>query len=330
MRESGQNGKEKVSLTDVAMGTVVNFTIYPGTGMSREEADGVASDALKLVRDLEENRLSRKLETSELYHVNQSAGNPQGNTISNELSRLLETCEQMRADSEGAFDVTIGALTMLWKMDERAAGEENGDLPSEEELREALSHCGSSKIQIEEDRIFLEKGVKLELGSVGKGVALDEIAAFLEGKDLAGTFSLGGSILTYGEKPDGKPWKVGVTDPLHPDQILGTLSLKGQWCVSTSGDYERFFMKDDIRYHHLLDPATGQPARSGVHSVTILCKSGFLSDALSTACFVLGKEKGMELAKKYEAEVLFVDDDGGIFMSDGLQSIFSASNERKP
>ena len=321
---------EKVSLTDVAMGTVVNFTAYPGTGMSREEADGRLKDVLKLVRNLEENQLSRKLETSELYQINQNAGNAQGSTVSKELSELLDACGKMQVDSEGVFDISIGALTELWKMDERAAGEESGDLPSEEELREALSHCGSSKIRLQEDRIFLEEGVKLELGSVGKGAALDEIAAFLEGKELAGTFSLGGSILTYGEKPDGTAWKVGVTDPLQPDQILGTLSLKGQWCVSTSGDYERYFLRDGVRYHHLLDPATGYPARSGVHSVTILCKSGFLSDALSTACFVLGKERGMELAKKYEAEVLFVDEDGGISMSDGLKSIFSVANERKP
>ncbi len=319
-----------MSITDVAMGTVVNFTAYPGEGMNGEEVKECLADALRLVKELEENRLSRKLETSELYQINQSAGSEQGSAVSQELSRLLSDCEKMRVDSEGTFDVSIGALTVLWKMDERAAGEENGDLPSEEELREALSHCGSSKIRLQEDRIFLEEGVKLELGSVGKGAALDEIAKFLSEKDLAGIFSLGGSILTYGEKPDGAPWKVGVTDPLQPDQILGTLSLKGQWCVSTSGDYERYFLQDGVRYHHLLDPATGYPARSGVHSVTILCKNGFLSDALSTACFVLGKEKGMELAKKYEAEVLFVDEDGGISMSDGLKSIFSVANERKP
>lgn len=330
MHGNGQAGRDKVSLTDVAMGTVVNVTVYPGAGMSREEADACVKDVLKLVRDLEEKRLSRKLETSELYQINQNAGNAQGSAISKELSGLLDACGKMRVDSEGAFDVSIGALTVLWKMDERAAGEENGALPSEEELREAISHCGSSRIWLQEGRVFLEEGVILELGSVGKGAALDEIAAFLEGRDLAGTFSLGGSILTYGEKPDGTAWKVGVTDPLQPDQILGTLSLKGQWCVSTSGDYERYFMQDGVRYHHLLDPATGYPARSGVHSVTILCKNGFFSDALSTACFVLGKEKGMELAKKYDAEVLFVDENGGISMSDGLKSIFSVANERKP
>lgn len=321
---------KKVSLTDVAMGTVVNLVVYPGDGMDREEATELASNMLKLVRELEESRLSRKLESSELYQINQSVGSEQGSEISRELFELLDACEKMRLDSEGAFDVTIGALTMLWKMDERAAGEETRDLPAREELLEALSHCGSSKIRLQGDRIFLEKGVKLELGSVGKGAALDEIAKFLSEKDLAGIFSLGGSILTFGEKPDGTPWKVGVTDPMQPDQILGTLSLKGQWCVSTSGDYERFFLHDGARYHHLLDPATGYPAKSGVHSVTILCKNGFLSDALSTACFVLGKEKGMELARKYEAEVLFVDEDGGISMSDGLKSIFSVANERKP
>ena len=323
-RDKGQTDEktEKTSLTDVAMGTVVSFGIYRGAGMSQEDAKACAADVLKLVKRLEEDRLSRRLETSELFLVNQNAGNAQGCIISKEFSDMLEACEQIREDSDGAFDISVGALSALWKMDERAGMEEDGMLPSKEEVEEALSHCGGSAFRRSDDRVFLEKGASIELGSVGKGIALDEIAAYLEGKALAGTFALGGSVLTYGEKPDGTPWNIGVTDPFHPERMLGTLTLKGQWCVSTSGDYERFFMQDGVRYHHLLDPATGYPAWNGLRSVTVVCKSGFLSDALSTACFVLGKEKGIALAEKYGVEILMVGEEGELYVSDGLKNKF--------
>ena len=103
---------------------------------------------------------------------------------------------------------------------------------------------------------------------------------------------------------------------------MGVLTLEGQWCVSTSGDYERFVEVDGVRYHHILDPATGRPTDSGTAGVTVLSKSGFDSDALSTACFILGPEKGMELAERYGVEVLFVGTDGSIQMSPGMEAYF--------
>ena len=313
---------EKVSLTNIAMGTMVSFTLYPQKEEDRAAAMSLIERLFQEVQSLEETTLSRKLETSEVYQINQSAGSTQGHALSRELEDLLRRCQQITEDSNGAFDVTIGPLVALWRMDERAAGEETEGLPSAEEIQEAMACCGSSKVSLQDGKITLQEGAMLDLGSVGKGEALDLLAKTLEKQKMAGVFSLGGSILTYGEKPDGTPWKVGITDPLHPEKTLGTLTLSGQWCVSTSGDYERCFLFEDERYHHLLDPATGYPARSGLHGVTILSKSGFLSDALSTACFVLGKEKGMALAEKWGAGILVVDDTGEIFMNDKISSFF--------
>ena len=136
------------------------------------------------------------------------------------------------------------------------------------------------------------------------------------------TISLGGSVLTYGSKPDGRPWYVGVVDPHDSKGQLGVLSLTGQWCVSTSGEYQRFVEVGGKSYHHILDPATGYPGESDVKSVTILCKSGLLSDALSTACFLLGSKEGMKLAKQYEAEALFVTQQGEVLMTEGMQTVF--------
>jgi thiamine biosynthesis lipoprotein len=180
------------------------------------------------------------------------------------------------------------------------------------------------KISLENEMLSMPEGMKLDFGAVGKGLALDEILAYLtDQEEITGaTVSVGGSVLTYGEKPDKSSWKVGIVDPADTSEYIGVLTLDGQWCVSTSGDYERYVEVDGVRYHHIIDPATGYPADSRVSGVTVLTKDGFLSDALSTACFILGQEEGMALAEKYDAEVLFVDKDGNISMTEGMKQYF--------
>ena len=137
------------------------------------------------------------------------------------------------------------------------------------------------------------------------------------------------SILTYGSKPEGGAWQIAVTDPLDPSESVGVLTLDGGHCVSTSGDYERYVEVDGVRYHHILDPRTGSPAHSDVAGVTIVTKDGFLSDALSTACFVLGQEEGQQLLEKYDAEGLFIDHEGTITMTEGMRQYFHLSNSQK-
>ena len=140
---------------------------------------------------------------------------------------------------------------------------------------------------------------------------------------------VGGSILTYGSKPEGGAWQIAVTDPLDPSESVGVLTLDGGHCVSTSGDYERYVEVDGVRYHHILDPRTGSPAHSDVAGVTIVTKDGFLSDALSTACFVLGQEEGQKLLEKYDAEGLFINHEGTITMTEGMRQYFHLSNSQK-
>ncbi|MBR6478211.1 MAG: FAD:protein FMN transferase [Lachnospiraceae bacterium] len=325
-------GKEqKVSLVDTAMGTILQGSVY--VEGDRSQGEEILRDTFELVRSLEENLLSRRLETSEVWRIDESAHGTEGAEISKELADLLERCAAMTVDSQGAFDVSIGRLVALWRVDELAAqGAEEGaalvtKAPDESELQSAMDECGMEYVAVENGRIYLKNNVTLDLGSVGKGFALDRIAESLRSGEIGitgGIFSLGGSILTYGQKPDGMAWKVGVTDPKDPGKVLGYLSFTGDYCISTSGDYERYFEVEGVRYHHILDPKTGYPAENGIHGVTIFSKSGFLSDALSTACFVLGKEKGMALAEKYGAEALFVGEDDQIYMSEGMKAMFTA------
>lgn len=252
---------------------------------------------------------------------------------------MLQTCLELYEKSEGAFDVTLGALVRLWKIDSWAGGAETGEFqaPSAGSLEEALGRCGSSMVGLlpkdswqEGTRLLLPEGMQLDLGAVGKGLALSRILELLEEEpEVSGAVVyLGGSVLTYGSRLDGGSWKIGIADPSDPSSSVGILTLEGQWCVSTSGDYERYVERDGVRWHHILDPATGLPADSGVRSATILSRDGLLGDGLSTACFILGPEKGLELAGEYGAEVLFILDDGEFVMSEGMEAFFSEAGRQ--
>lgn len=324
---AGQTGQVwQMQNVDTAMGTVISQTLY-----TTEDETGTAAEIMELLRELEENMLSRRLDTSEVWGLNAAAGRAEGGSLSVSMEEILQSCLEMWAKSDGAFDVTMGQVVSLWDIDGWAAGEREGTFapPEEERLRMALESCGSGSLDIKDGRLYLPEGMQLDLGAVGKGIALDHILAHLREKDeiTGAVISLGGSILTYGQKPEGGCWNVGIADPADTASNVGILTLEGEWFISTSGDYERYAEVDGIRYHHIIDPATGYPADSGVAGVTILTKDGFLSDALSTACFILGEEKGMNLAESFGAEVLFVGKDGSITMSQGMQEYYHSGKQ---
>lgn len=324
---------------DTAMGTIVSQRVDAG-----DEGEKLTGQILKEITDLEEEILSWRLETSQVCQINSGSAEAlkkeaeQGKTqsaaanysieISGELQGILESCLELAEASGGALDITIGEAARLWNIDTLAVMEpeewEDYVLPSAEEIRRALADTGYEKVTLQGQKLTMEPGVQLDLGAVGKGAALDRVCTFLENHDevQGAVISVGGSILTYGEKRNAEPWNVAVTNPFDTSKTIGYLALRGQWCVSTSGDYERYVEIDGVRYHHIIDPATGYPADSGVCSVTILTKDGLLSDGLSTACFVLGEEKGRKLAERYGAEALFVGKDGEITMTAGMEDYF--------
>lgn len=312
----------KQQKTDIAMGTIIHQTIYVKDSQEQDLTEGV----MEQIRMLEQEGLSRRLDTSELYAINSKAGSPEGIDVSEEMMELLKDIWSVSEASEGALDVTIGEVVQLWDIDSYAAGERTDfQLPKEEELKAALEDTGYERVAFKENRILLPENMKLDLGAVGKGITCGKLTEYLEQQKVEGAvISVGGSILTYGSKPDGTPWVVSIIDPENTSDNIGCLTLEGQWCVSTSGSYERYVEVDGVRYHHILNPATGYPSDSGVSSVTVLTKDGLLSDALSTACFVLGEDKGMELAEELDAYVLFVDKEGKLSMSEGMNKYFQA------
>lgn len=325
---------EKYSMTGIAMGTVTNQTIY--------SKDGDLTLAVRdIILELEQEELSWRIEGSEVAHMNAAAGSGAFTPVSDRLYEELEILMKLSEDSGGAFDITIRPVAALWNIDAWAAGEisvteenqaaegastnkEQPDIiPTHEQITLALSHTGYENLSLTDGSIMLPKDMALDLGAAGKGIACDRIAAYLKEQAVYGAVvSVGGSVVTIGKKPDGTPWQIGIIDPRDTSSFIGILYLEGENFVSTSGDYERYVEVDGVRYHHILNPATGYPADSGVRSVTILCDSGILSDALSTACFVLGVEEGMALAESYGAQALFVDMEGNISMTDGMKQFF--------
>lgn len=298
--------------TDFAMDTVISETIYT-TG------DDITDELTQTLKNVEEDMLSWTVETSQIYQVNQSAGSTV--SISEELAGYLKQTLELSGNSGGAMDPTMGEMIRLWDI-----GGENPKIPEEDEVRSLLDNVGYEKVVLEGEQVTVPEGVTLDLGAAGKGIGCDEVLKVLEShSEISGAIlNLGGSsVMTYQEKPDGSLWQVAVTDPRDTQgDYLGVVALRGTEFLSTSGDYEKYFMENGIRYHHILDPSTGYPADSGITSVTIVCNDGLAADSLSTACFVLGWEKSQELLENYDADGLFVDDSGNVFLTDGMKDRF--------
>lgn len=300
------------SKTDFAMDTVVSETLYT-TG------EDITADVITALKDVETNLISWTEEGSQIYKINQNAGNT--TTVSDEtadyLKQVLDLCEA----SGGAMDPTMGKVIRLWDIDG-----ENPHVPAEDDLKSLLADVGYDKVILNGNDVTMPEGVTLDLGAAGKGIGCDAAKKILDAdKDVSGMIlNLGGSsVMSYGSKPDGSAWQVAVTDPRDTEgDYLGVVTLNGTEFLSTSGDYEKYFIEDGIRYHHILDPSTGYPARSGLTSVTVVCDDGLDADGLSTACFVLGKDKAEELLKKYNAEGLFVDDSGHVWLTEGMKERF--------
>ena len=249
-----------------------------------------------------ENEISRNIDTSAVSALNRT-----GRAESEVLADAVAVCRAVSAASDGAFDITVGGITGLWDFDN------GGVLPDAGDIESALSYIDYNRLAVDGDTVTAEKGTKVDLGAVGKGAACDAAREVLAARGVKGAVvSVGGSVLAYGRRnAAGDKWRIAVRHPREADSYLGIITLD-EGCVSTSGDYEKYFEKDGVRYHHLLDPATGYPAESDLISVTVVCKSGLLSDALSTACFVLGSAHGTALVEAFDAGAVFVLTDGTI------------------
>lgn len=307
--------EERYEVTTYAMGSYVQQTVY---GKNREDAAVKAADAVEAL----EQKISWRVANSDIQKLNNNAGKDWV-TLSDETLNVLTQAQSVSEKSGGAFDVTIAPISRLWDFDD-----ELNEVPDSDLITSLLPYVNYSLLRIDETEqtaSLKNFGMAVDLGSVGKGAACDAaVRAYEEAGAKAAIIAVGGSVGVYGKKSSGKPWSVAVRDP-NGDGSLGSVTL-AEGFVSTSGSYEKYFEQDGVLYHHLLDPKTGYPAESGLVSVTVVAKSGVLSDALSTACFVLGREDGMKLLEEFDAEGIFINSDNNITVTDGLKDRFTRAS----
>ena len=277
----------------VAMGTIISQKVYGDNSAKHIEKITALINGL-------DNEISWRNDKSAVAELNKEK-----TVASAQVVSIVKKSLDVSKNCEGVFDISVAPVVKLWNI-----GEEGERIPSEAEIEKALTNVDYTKIQIDGNSITLSESAEIDLGAVGKGAACDNVMTYLKASDVKGAvISVGGSIVAYGDyNKKGDSWKIAVKHPRSDSEYLGVLSLK-EGFVSTSGDYERYFEKDGKRYHHIIDATDGYPADSGLLSVTVVCDSGLLSDALSTACFILGYEKSLPLLEKYTASAIFVDSD---------------------
>lgn len=304
------SGKSSCEKTSVAMGTVVTVKLF-GFG-AKNDLDKIETE----INGLENSVLSWRKEGSDVYRINKGSGTQV--SVSPDTVKIIGQCIDISDDCGGVFDITIGNVTKLWDF-----GGNNQRLPSDDEIKTALGSVGYKNVSISGNAVQIKKGQSLDLGAVGKGFVCDKIKELLDkGRTKSAVVSVGGSLLIYGNRT----FSVGIVNPDNDKQSMGTLKLKDT-CVSTSGNYEKYFEQDGKRYHHILNATTGYPATSEFKSVTVVCESGLISDALSTVCYIAGYRKSIEILKKFDAEAVFIFNNNAVRVTDGLSGKFTVTDD---
>jgi len=237
--------------------------------------------------------------------------------VSLETMVLVRKSLQVAEMTDGAFNIAIGPAVDAWNISAEPR------LPTAEELAalKPLIDLQHVHTDVWERTIYLEKpGMRVDVGGIGKGYAADQaVMVMKKAGAMAGVVALSGDIKTFGRLPDGGVFRVGIQHPRKEGEIVAEIELQDE-AISTAGDYERYFEKDGIQYHHILDPRTLQPAR-GCQSVSVIAKEGIWADGLDTGIFVLGAERGMELVEQLEdIEAIIVDPNGRVLISSGLRN----------
>lgn len=304
------SGRSSCEKTSVAMGTVVTVKLF-GFG-AKNDLDKIETE----INGLENSVLSWRKEGSDVYRINKGSGTQV--SVSPDTVKIIGQCIDISDDCGGVFDITIGNVTKLWDF-----GGNNQRLPSDDEIKTALGSVGYKNVSISGNAVQIKKGQSLDLGAVGKGFVCDKIKELLDkGRTKSAVVSVGGSLLIYGNRT----FSVGIINPDNDKQSMGTLKLKDT-CVSTSGNYEKYFEQDGKRYHHILNAKTGYPATSEFKSVTVVCESGLISDALSTVCYIAGYRKSVEILKKFDAEAVFIFNNNAVRITDGLSGKFTVTDD---
>jgi thiamine biosynthesis lipoprotein len=321
--ESAKPAPTKLQYGDHAMGT--NVTVWMWTADER-----AAAQAAEAVFD-EMKRLDKEMTTwdpkSEVSQINAAAGDKPVK-VSAETYAVIERAVDVSKRSKGLFDITVGAFKGLWKFDE----DMDMTLPDPGDVKKRLTLVNWKDIALDPRQhsvMLRRKGMAITLGGIAKGYAVDKCVEILRKRGFTDFMMQAGGDMYIAGKKGPEPWTVAIRDPRGPANSFFATAPVENHSFSTSGDYERGFVKDGVRYHHILDTRTGQPARAS-RSVTLRAKDAFTADAWSKVMFIMGPDDALELIKREKLtdfEVVWVDDKNQIVMTDGIKGVIRVLKE---
>ncbi|WP_242824193.1 FAD:protein FMN transferase [[Clostridium] dakarense] len=309
---------QPLSRTEIFMGTAVTIKIYDN------QDEKIMDKVFKRVKEMED-LVSINKDGTELDRLNENAGIKPINVSDFTLEIIEKGLEYSRL-SNGGYDITIGPLVKLWSI-----GLPEAKVPTEQEIKETIKYVDYSKVKINKSKneIFLaEKGMIIDLGSIAKGYAADEIAKLLKDEGVKkAIIDFGGNIYALGSKEKDKKWKVGIQNPFDErGNIVGSIKIEDKSLVTT-GVYERFIKEDETTYHHILNPKTGYPFETNIQGVSIIADKSIDADALSTLIFTEGLENGLKLIESLDGiDAIFITDKKEVFITDGIKNNFELTN----
>ena len=300
------------SESSILMGSSFEITVVAEDEDFAKESLAIAKKEIIRIEDL----ISSWDQKSETSRINKNAGIG-AVEVSKELFDLIFRAQQISKLSSGAFDLTFAAVDKLWNFDGRES-----EMPNPDALKASVFNIGYQLIELDEESltVFLpKKGMKIGFGAIGKGYAADRAKQLLvERGVLGGIINASGDMNTWGTKPDGSSWTIGIVNPMNNKKVFSWFSLEHN-AVVTSGDYEKFTQINGRRYSHIIDPRTGIPSQ-GIVSCTVFAGKAELADAIATAIFVMGVESGLFLIDQLpNIEAILIDDSGIIHRSKNIE-----------
>lgn len=314
-RYKAVQGQKQYSTATFAMDTMVNQSAYGANAQKAMEAVNVELAAYQ-------DRLSLFVPTSDIVRINKAAGKG-GADVSKETVALLAQAQQLSAQSEGAFAVTIAPLVLAW-----GVTTETPRVVPQTEIDTLLPLVDDTKIQIEGNHVLLpETGMGIDLGGIAKGASCSVVKAIYEEYGVeSALLSIGGNIYAHGTKPDGTPYRIGFRDPEHGENsYIASFAMQDE-VIAVSGGYERFFEQDGNKYIHIIDPRTGKPAVSDIASVGAIRKDGAEADFYSTTLFVWGKERTLQYMQD-GGKAIMLDSEKNLYVSSALRDSFELKKE---
>ncbi|MCE5220861.1 MAG: FAD:protein FMN transferase [Clostridium sp.] len=316
---TGKYEKPKVVKSSYALGTIINLSAYGNKGEQAIEK------AIEKLNDIDD-KMSAFKEYSEISKINVAAGISAG-SVSKDTYYVVKKAIEYSKVLEGTFDPTIRPLVSLWNI-----GTKEETIPENSQIEEKLKLVNYNDVILDENNhsiMLKNRKQALDVGGIAKGFAADEVRDIFHQHNIkSALIDLGGNIFALGSRTDGKSWRVGIQNPIEPrGEYIGILSVKNKSIV-TSGNYERYFMKDGKRFHHIIDPKTGYPSESKIISATIISDNSIDGDGLSTGVYILGVDKALSIIEEIKGiDAILVTEDKKVYMTAGIKDSFVLTDE---